>query len=224
MDKNTLSNYGWIVIAVLVLSVMIALATPFGQYVEQGVRSTTTGLFDTSEKAMNVVGMSASDGDFEDGYTSTGSSSEPEQVVGSATFEWYYDGANYILEDKTLTWEELQLTENITKYGFATPPISNTSINNNGFYACPVVRMTIQYGITKIGDYAFWGCNDLTSITIPNTVTSIGESAFADCYSLNDITYTGTMAQWGKIILGFSCYGGNTPATVVHCIDGDVAI
>ena len=81
MDKNTLSNYGWIVIAVLVLSVMIALATPFGQYVEQGVRSTTTGLFDTSEKAMNVVGMSAGSGNFDDGYTGVGSgeSSKPEQ-------------------------------------------------------------------------------------------------------------------------------------------------
>ena len=60
MDKNTLSNYGWIVIAVLVLSVMIALATPFGEYIKAGVESTTAGLFDTSEKALNVVGMSAS--------------------------------------------------------------------------------------------------------------------------------------------------------------------
>lgn len=59
MDKSTLSNYGWIVIAVLVLSVMIALATPFGRYIEQAVWSTTEGLFDTSEKALNVVGMSA---------------------------------------------------------------------------------------------------------------------------------------------------------------------
>lgn len=61
MDKNTLSNYGWIVIAVLVLSVMIALATPFGEYIKAGVESTTAGLFDTSEKALNVVGMSAKD-------------------------------------------------------------------------------------------------------------------------------------------------------------------
>ncbi len=67
MDKNTLSNYGWIVIAVLVLAVMIALATPFGKYVESGVKSTTTGLFETSEKALNVVGMSAGNGNFEDG-------------------------------------------------------------------------------------------------------------------------------------------------------------
>ena len=34
MDKNTLSNYGWIVIAVLVLVIMIALATPFGEYIK----------------------------------------------------------------------------------------------------------------------------------------------------------------------------------------------
>ena len=67
MDKNTLSNYGWIVIAVLVLSVMIALATPFGGYIKSGVENTTQGLFDTSEKAMNVVGMSAGDGSFENG-------------------------------------------------------------------------------------------------------------------------------------------------------------
>ena len=59
MDKSTLSNYGWIVIAVLVLAVMIALATPFGSYIKTGVENTTQGLFDTSEKAMNVVGMSA---------------------------------------------------------------------------------------------------------------------------------------------------------------------
>lgn len=59
MDKNTLSNYGWIVIAVLVLSVMIALATPFGEYIKAGVESTTQGLFDVQENALNVVGMSA---------------------------------------------------------------------------------------------------------------------------------------------------------------------
>ena len=33
MDKSTLSNYGWVVIVTLVLSVMLAFATPFGSYV-----------------------------------------------------------------------------------------------------------------------------------------------------------------------------------------------
>mgnify|MGYP003305807199 CR=1 FL=1 len=37
MDKSTLSNYGWIVIITLVLSIMLALATPFGSFVARGV-------------------------------------------------------------------------------------------------------------------------------------------------------------------------------------------
>lgn len=59
MDKETLSNYGWIVIAVLVLSVMIALATPFGNFIKDAVWSTTQGLFSTGENALNTVGISS---------------------------------------------------------------------------------------------------------------------------------------------------------------------
>lgn len=41
--------------------------------------------------------------------------------------------------------------------------------------------------VTVIGDYAFYGCNSLTSITIPDGVTSIGEGAFYNCASLSSI-------------------------------------
>ena len=54
MDKETLSNYGWVVICVLVLVVMIALATPFGKFIAEAVKSTTTGLFDASQNALNT--------------------------------------------------------------------------------------------------------------------------------------------------------------------------
>ena len=59
MDKQTLSNYGWVIITVLVLAVMIALATPFGSYVKEGVNSTVNGIFSTEEKSLNVIGLSA---------------------------------------------------------------------------------------------------------------------------------------------------------------------
>ncbi len=52
MDKNTLSNYGWIVIAVLVLSVMIALATPFGNYIKTATESTLDGLISVNDNAL----------------------------------------------------------------------------------------------------------------------------------------------------------------------------
>lgn len=42
--------------------------------------------------------------------------------------------------------------------------------------------------VTGIGDWAFGGCNELTTIAIPNSVTSIGEGAFEWCNSLTTIT------------------------------------
>lgn len=42
----------------------------------------------------------------------------------------------------------------------------------------------IKKGVTKIGRYAFYNVDYMTSVTIPNTVLSIEEWAFADCMSL----------------------------------------
>jgi len=42
--------------------------------------------------------------------------------------------------------------------------------------------------VTSIGDYAFYYCTGLTSITIPDNVTSIGVDAFQGCSSLTDVT------------------------------------
>ena len=61
MDKETLSNYGWVVICVLVLVVMIALATPFGKFIADAVKNTTQALFDVSQNALNTGLKAAAD-------------------------------------------------------------------------------------------------------------------------------------------------------------------
>ena len=45
----------------------------------------------------------------------------------------------------------------------------------------------IPEGVTSIGEYAFYCCSSLTSVTIPEGVTSIGEYAFSGCSSLASV-------------------------------------
>ncbi len=41
--------------------------------------------------------------------------------------------------------------------------------------------------VTRIGDWAFYGCTNLTRVTIPDSVTGIGYAAFSKCGSLKSI-------------------------------------
>lgn len=57
-----------------------------------------------------------------------------------------------------------------------------------------------EYIVTKIGDNAFFWCQELTEVTLPNSLTSIGEKSFVLCESLlkidlpNSITTIGDAA------------------------------
>ena len=46
----------------------------------------------------------------------------------------------------------------------------------------------VEYAVTAIGEWAFYDCPGLTSITIPEGVTAIANSAFEDCSGLTSIT------------------------------------
>ena len=65
---------------------------------------------------------------------------------------------------------------------------SVTSIGNYAFYYCSgLTSITIPESVTSIGSTAFLRCSGLTSITIPESVTSIGYSAFTSCTGLTSI-------------------------------------
>ena len=56
-----------------------------------------------------------------------------------------------------------------------------------------IIKVKISYGITSIGDGAFYGCKALTSIYIPNSVTWIGDDAFSGCKALTSIKIGGAV-------------------------------
>lgn len=59
----------------------------------------------------------------------------------------------------------------------------NTSVSG----AITIPSKINGYPVTSIGDWAFYDCYKLTSVSIPDSVTSIGEGAFSYCSSLTSI-------------------------------------
>ena len=51
-----------------------------------------------------------------------------------------------------------------------------------------ITSITLEEGVTTIGNYAFYGCDSLTWIKIPDSVTIIGEFAFSSCGLLSEAT------------------------------------
>lgn len=75
-----------------------------------------------------------------------------------------------------------------------------------------VKKAEIANGITNIGKFAFYYCQNMTQITIPATVTSIELGAFYRCTSLKDVYFGGTKEQWEKIYIN-TANDGNLPLT-----------
>lgn len=51
-------------------------------------------------------------------------------------------------------------------------------------HAADITKVVINSGVTQIGDYSFYECSKLKTISIPSSVTEIREGVFFGCHSL----------------------------------------
>ena len=79
-----------------------------------------------------------------------------------------------------------------------------TGIGNFAFFECiSLTSMTIPDSVTCIGNCAFKDCSSLASVTIPDSVASIGVYAFCGCTSLKSVTIPDSVTSIGGYAFGF---------------------
>ena len=102
------------------------------------------------------------------------------ESVGAVTWtKTESDGLTWTLyEDGTLTISGMGAMKDYNINDTQSPVINHQNVK----------KVVVEDGITNVGNYAFYFCENLTSLTLPDSVTSIGDSAFDTCRGLTDIT------------------------------------
>ena len=91
--------------------------------------------------------------------------------------------------------------------------LKNTSSVYGTFFGCSdLSSITIPNSCTIIGDWSFTNCSGLTSVTIPNTVTTIGIYAFSGCTSLTSVVIPNSVTTIGNY--AFHSCSGLTSVTI----------
>lgn len=193
MDKQTLSNYGWIIILVLILSVMLALASPFGLFVSDAVKNSVQGLFDVNSSALSTVGI-----DIPNANLTTANSSETSYYTIEEIEEdehLYAIGKTkpeYVVAKFNDDYSEVIITKNgddsdgmmcdfAVWSGNGTSPMTT--------HGNTLETVIIKEGVASIGHggggtSTFNRCKKLTSITLPDSLVYMGDNAFSNCTAL----------------------------------------
>ncbi len=97
-----------------------------------------------------------------------------------------------------------------------------TGIGSYAFSGCTdITSVTIPEGVTSIYEYAFSYCSTLSSFTLPSSLEHLGGSVFYNCSNLTEITYNSKMDDWKKINRDYYWLSGSS-ITKINCTDGTI--
>ena len=86
------------------------------------------------------------------------------------------------------------------------------------FFGCEsLTSITIPSSVTSINDNTFNGCKSLKTVNITSNITSIGSNAFEDCSNLTSITIPSSVASIGS----YAFNGCNNLTSVIYLGSND---
>lgn len=136
--------------------------------------------------------------------------------IGKKAFDktaWY----NAFIDDPNNIYGNIIYINDVA-YSAVDKSITNCTFKENtsyiapmSFYGCSnLSTVSIPNGVKGIGENAFANCISLTSFTIPDGVTEIGKYAFLDCINLAEITMPNSLTS-----IGYSAFSGCAISSLV---------
>ena len=198
MDRETLSHYSWIAVMILVLSVMMAITTPLGQYIGRGVDNVTQSIKQLSDKKSAEDTINSLSGEYEDKLNEELPHSPPSSDSTHNSVVVY--GAVYKSADGTVynAKEELPPIQDGDQYIFGDY-IYEFRNSLGGWKVDTTTTKRSTYGkvLNEINsipivslEKTFLGCGKLTALSddfvIPQTVKSV-KWMFSGCNELQSI-------------------------------------
>lgn len=113
----------------------------------------------------------------------------------------------------TFTYQPLQLAHNLYINGSLVQNVtipSGTDLTNKFYGSTSLESVTIEDGVTSIGQYAFAGCSTLNYISLPSTLTQLGTATFQNCKDLTSINIPS-----GVTLINHTCFDGCSNLTSV---------
>ena len=102
------------------------------------------------------------------------------------------------------------LRKYVGKGGEVVVPNDISSIGRNAFFGCEnLTSITIPNSVTSIEGWAFSGCKNLKNINLSDSLTLIGISAFYGCKKLTSLKLPDSITSIGKkssLLLLFLCF------------------
>ena len=202
----------FIIAMAILLSMMPAVSLPT-HAATSGATVDTTG--DTITADVTIGSDGAADGGTADEVTDDTALTAPEKIINKAASETTDDAATAATAATADAGATTAETTDVATRGTSVATRAATSgttgactwtlngteltISGNGAMAnytsssaapwsTSITKVTIESGVTNVGNYAFRNCTNLTSVTIPASVTGIGYYAFYNCSSLTEVT------------------------------------
>lgn len=200
MEKNSLMEYGWAIIIVIVLIILIGLASPYSEY----LFNSTSGLFTVFSKTSNKTIMTDN---FAGGDPITKISNYSKAEIDSSPF-LYPIGKNdpyYVV----VAFDENYTSAVITKNGKNSDGYMmgwNYNATEESKYspmrqhADTLISVTINNDVKNVGQSAFLKCSELQSITFGENMISLDYASFMQCDSLESVELPKTLKDIGYMV------------------------